>query len=171
MPDLHESEKNQMTSEGVRELEERLERLKTVERSQVAAEIKEARAYGDLSENAEYDAAKEKQAKIEGEIANLEKQLRNAVIVDEEGVDSQLINVGTYVKILDKETNEEEEYRIVSSAEADLARGKLSNESPVGASLLGKKAGATVKVEAPGGIVRYKVLEISKRPFGAAAGA
>lgn len=163
MPDITQSDKNQMTSEGVRELEERLERLKTVDRLAVAAEIKEARAYGDLSENAEYDAAKEKQAKIEGEIANLEKQLRNAVVVDE--IDSQLVNVGTYVKIQDKETGEEEEYRIVSSAEADLARGKLSNESPVGSSLLGKKAGATVKVDAPGGTIRYKILEISRQPF------
>ena len=168
MSDAVESAKNQMTSEGVRELEERLERLKTVDRPAVADEIKEARAYGDLSENAEYDAAKEKQAKIEGEISNLEKQLRNAVVVDEEGVDSQLVNVGTYVRILDKETGDEEEYRIVSSAEADLARGKLSNESPVGASLLGRKAGATVKVDAPGGVIRYKILEISKKPFDAA---
>lgn len=168
MSDMPMTEKNQMTSEGVRELEERLERLKTVDRLAVADEIKEARAYGDLSENAEYDAAKEKQAKIEGEIANLEKQLRNAVVVEESGGDAQVINVGTYVRIQDKETGDQEEYRIVSSAEADLARGKLSNESPVGSALLGKKAGSTVKVDAPGGVIRFKVLEISRKPFDAA---
>ena len=157
MPD-----KTVLTSQGVKELEERLEHLKTVERLEVAQEIKEARAYGDLSENAEYDAAKEKQAKIEGDIANLEKMLRNALVVDEEEVDVQRVNVGTYVKLLDKETSEEEEYQIVGTAEADLSKGKISNESPVGAALLGKKQGATVKVETPGGKIQYKILEIHR---------
>lgn len=157
MPD-----KTVLTSQGVRELEERLEHLKTVERLEVAQEIKEARAYGDLSENAEYDAAKEKQAKIEGDIANLEKMLRNAVIVAEEEVDVQRVNVGTFVKLLDKETNEEEEYQIVGTAEADLSKGKISNESPVGAALLGRKQGSTVKVETPGGKISYKILEIHR---------
>lgn len=164
MPD-----KTVLTSQGVKELEDRLERLKTVERQQVAQEIKEARAYGDLSENAEYDAAKEKQAKIEGDIANLEKMLRNAVVVDEDEVDVQKVNVGTYVKILDKETEDEEEYQIVGTAEADLSKGKISNESPVGAALLGKKQGATVKVDTPGGVIRYKILDISRVPYQQAA--
>lgn len=151
-----------LTNAGLQELEERLEYLKTVRRLEIAEEIKEARAFGDLSENAEYDEAKNEQARIEGEIANIEKMLRTAQVVDEEEIDLQKVNVGTYVKILDKELEEEEEYQIVGSAEADLSKGKLSNESPVGKALLGKKAGATVKVETPGGIIKYKILEIHR---------
>lgn len=151
-----------LTTKGVKELEERLEYLKTVRRQQIAEEIKEARAFGDLSENAEYDEAKNEQARIEGEIANLEKILRNAQIIDEEEVDLQTVSAGTYVLLLDKELEEEEHYQIVGSAEADLSKGKISNESPVGKALLGKKAGATVKVETPGGIVRYKILDIHR---------
>lgn len=151
-----------ITSSGVAELEEKLEYLKTVRRLEIAEEIKQARAFGDLSENAEYDEAKNEQARIETEIANLEKTLRNAQVVDEDEVDTQRVNVGTYVRLLDKEFEEEERYQIVGSAEADLSKGKISNESPVGKALLGKKTGATVKVETPGGIVRYKILEIHR---------
>ena len=151
-----------LTTKGVRELEERLEYLKTVRRLEIAEEIKQARAFGDLSENAEYDEAKNEQARIEGEIVTLEKMLRNASIVDEEEVDVQKVNVGAVVKVLDKDYNEEEEYQIVGSAEADLSKNKISNESPVGKALLGKKIGATVKVETPGGVVKYKILDIHR---------
>lgn len=151
-----------LTTKGVKELEERLEYLKTVRRLEIAEEIKQARAFGDLSENAEYDEAKNEQARIEGEIVTLEKMLRNASIVDEDEVDTQKVNVGAMVRVLDKDFNEEEEYQIVGSAEADLSKNKISNESPVGKALLGKKVGAVVKVETPGGIVKYKILDIHR---------
>lgn len=151
-----------LTHQGVKELEEKLEYLKTVRRLEIAEEIKTARAFGDLSENAEYDEAKNEQAKIEGEIVMLEKMLRNATVVDQDDVDVQRVNVGTTVKVLDKEYNEEIEYKIVGSAEADLSTNKISNESPVGRALLGKKVGNLVKVETPGGIVKLKILDIHK---------
>ena len=125
-----------LTHQGVKELEQKLEYLKTVRRLEIAEEIKTARAFGDLSENAEYDEAKNEQAKIEGEIVMLENMLRNATVVDQEDVDVQRVNVGTTVKGLDKEYNEEIEYKIVGSAEADLSTNKISNESPVGLSLI-----------------------------------
>ena len=125
-----------LTHQGVKELEQKLEYLKTVRRLEIAEEIKTARAFGDLSENAEYDEAKNEQAKIEGEIVMLENMLRNATVVDQEDVDVQRVNVGTTVKVLDKEYNEEIEYKIVGSAEADLSTNKISNESPVGLSLI-----------------------------------
>ena len=151
-----------LTHQGVKELEEKLEYLKTVRRLEIAEEIKTARAFGDLSENAEYDEAKNEQAKIEGEIVMLENMLRNATVVDQEDVDVQRVNVGTRVKVLDKEYDEEIEYKIVGSAEADLSTNKISNESPVGKALLGKKVGNLVKVETPGGIVRLKILDIHR---------
>lgn len=151
-----------LTTKGVKDLEERLEYLKTVRRLEIAEEIKQARTFGDLSENAEYDEAKNEQAWIEGEIIRLEKMLRNASIVDEEEVDTQKVNVGAIVRILDKEYNQEEEYQIVGSAEADLSKKKISNESPVGRALLGKKVGVTVKVETPGGVAEYKILDIHR---------
>ncbi|MBC5649427.1 transcription elongation factor GreA [Christensenella tenuis] len=151
-----------LTHQGVKELEEKLEYLKTVRRLEVAEEIKTARAFGDLSENAEYDEAKNEQAKIEGEIVMLENMLRNATVVDQEDVDVQRVNVGTTVKVLDKEYDEEIEYKIVGSAEADLSTNKISNESPVGRALLGKKVGNLVKVETPGGIVKLKILDIHR---------
>ena len=151
-----------LTHQGVKELEEKLEYLKTVRRLEIAEEIKTARAFGDLSENAEYDEAKNEQAKIEGEIVMLENMLRNATVVDQEDVDVQRVNVGTTVKVVDKEYDEEIEYKIVGSAEADLSTNKISNESPVGKALLGKKVGNLVKVETPGGIVRLKILDIHR---------
>ena len=151
-----------LTHQGVKELAEKLEYLKTVRRLEIAEEIKTARAFGDLSENAEYDEAKNEQAKIEGEIVMLENMLRNATVVDQEDVDVQRVNVGTTVKVLDKEYDEEIEYKIVGSAEADLSTNKISNESPVGKALLGKKVGNLVKVETPGGIVRLKILDIHR---------
>jgi len=151
-----------LTHQGVKELEEKLEYLKTVRRLEIAEEIKTARAFGDLSENAEYDEAKNEQAKIEGEIVMLEKMLRNATVVDQDDVDVQRVNVGTTVKVFDKEFDEEVEYMIVGSAEADMSQNKISNESPVGRALLGKKVGNTVKVETPRGIVRLKILDIHR---------
>ena len=151
-----------LTHQGVKELEQKLEYLKTVRRLEIAEEIKTARAFGDLSENAEYDEAKNEQAKIEGEIVMLENMLRNATVVDQEDVDVQRVTVGTTVKVLDKEYNEEIEYKIVGSAEADLSTNKISNESPVGRALLGKKVGNLVKVETPGGIVKLKILDIHR---------
>ena len=151
-----------LTTAGLKELEERLEYLKTVRRLEIAEEIKQARAFGDLSENAEYDEAKNEQARIEGEIANIEKMLRNAHVVDEEEVDVQKVNVGTFVKIKETKSGEEEHYQIVGSAEADISKGKISNESPVGKALLGRKVGATVKVDAPAGKISYKIVEIHR---------
>lgn len=151
-----------LTHQGVKELEEKLEYLKTVRRLEIAEEIKTARAFGDLSENAEYDEAKNEQAKIEGEIVMLEKMLRNATVVDQNDVDVQRVNVGTTVKVLDKEYDEEVEYMIVGSAEADVSTSKISNESPVGRALLGKKVGNVVKVDTPGGVVKLKILDIHR---------
>lgn len=151
-----------LTHKGLKELEEKLEYLKTVTRKEIAEQIKTARAFGDLSENAEYDEAKNEQAKIEGEIASLEAMLKNAVLVDEADVDLKTVNVGAVVKVLDVEFDEAVEYKIVGSAEADLSKGKISNESPVGKALIGAKIGEEVEVDAPGGAVIYKVLDIHK---------
>ena len=151
-----------LTHQGVKELEEKLEYLKTVRRLEIAEEIKTARAFGDLSENAEYDEAKNEQAKIEGEIVMLEKMLRNATVVDQDDVDVQRVNVGTTVKVYDKEFDEEVEYMIVGSAEANMSQNRISNGSPVGRALLGKKVGNTVKVETPGGTVKLKILDIHR---------
>ncbi len=151
-----------LTNKGLTDLEEKLDYLKTVKRQEVAEQIKVARAFGDISENAEYDEAKNEQARIEGEIATIEKMLRSAVVVDEDEVDTQRVNIGAKVRVLDKEFNEECEYHIVGSMESDVEQGKISNESPLGQALLGKKVGSTVKVEAPGGVLKFKVLDIHK---------
>ena len=157
-----EGKKNVLTYEGLKKYEEELENLKVVRRQEVAEKIKEARAQGDLSENAEYDAAKDEQRDIEARIEQLEKILKNAEVVDEEEVDLERINVGCRVKVLDVEENEECEYKIVGSTEADSLKGKISNESPVGKALIGAKVGDTVKVETAAGIFKYKVLSVEK---------
>ena len=149
-----------LTHEGVKEIEKKLEYLKAEKRMEVSEQLKVARAFGDLSENAEYDEAKNEQARVEMEIANLEKMLKNAVVVDEQNVDNSVVNVGTSVKVLDIELDEEEVYYIVGSAEADAANNKISNESPVGKALLGQKPGSVVTVETPGGPIDLKILEI-----------
>ncbi len=151
-----------LTHKGVRELEEKLEYLKTFKRKEIAEQIKIARAFGDISENAEYDEAKNEQAKIEGEIVSIENMLKNAVIVDEEEVDFRTVNVGTTVKLLDKEFKEEVEYQIVGSVEADVDRNKISNESPVGSALMGKKVGNIVKVDTPDGFIKFQILDIHR---------
>ena len=151
-----------LTLADKQKLEAELNELKTVKKAEVTRDIAEARAHGDLSENAEYDEAKNEQARIEGEITMLEAKLRNAVVVDDSDLDNSIINVGNKVKVLDVEFDEEEEFMIVGSAEADVNENKISNESPVGKTLLGKKVGDVIPVETPGGTVNYKVLEISK---------
>ena len=152
-----------LTKDGLQEKQEKLDFLKTVRRAQISEQIKEARAFGDLSENAEYDEAKNEQARVETEIAQLEKLLRNAVVVDDTDIDTSMVGIGTTVRILDMEYNEEEVYSIVGSAEADADRKRISNESPVGAALLGKKAGEVAEVTTPAGTFSLKILEISKQ--------
>ena len=157
-----EAKKNILTYEGLKKYEEELQDLKVVKRREVAQKIKEAREQGDLSENAEYDAAKDEQRDIEARIEELEKILKNAEVVDEDEVDLERINIGCKVKILDIEYNEELEYKIVGSTEANSLKGKISNESPVGKALMGTKVGDVITVETPAGAFQYKVLEIQK---------
>jgi len=157
MPD----KKTVLTYEGLKRLEEELQELKVVRRKDVANKIKEARAQGDLSENAEYDAAKEEQADIEARIALIEKMLRNAEVIDEDEIDRDSINIGSKVTVLDMEFNEEVDYLIVGSTEADPLGGRISNESPLGAALLSKKCGETITVEAPDGPLQYQILKIA----------
>ena len=149
-----------LTNKGLKELEEKLEYLKTVRRPEISEQIKIARGFGDLSENAEYDEAKNEQAKIEGEIAQIEAMLKSAVLVDETDIDLKAVSVGTTIKVLDIEFDEEVEYKIVGSAESNINEGKISNESPVGAALIGKKVGDIVDVEVPSGTIQLKVLDI-----------
>lgn len=157
-----EGKKNILTYEGLRKYEEELQELKVVKRQEVAQKIKEAREQGDLSENAEYDAAKDEQRDIEARIEELEKILKNAEVIDEDEVDLDKISIGCRVKILDMEYNEELEYKIVGSTEANSLKGKISNESPVGKALIGAKTGDVVEVETQAGALKYKVLEIQR---------
>lgn len=154
--------KNLLTYEGLKKLEDELQDLKVVKRKQIAEKIKEAREQGDLSENAEYDAAKDEQRDIEARIEQIEKILKNAEVVVEDEVDLDKISVGCKVKVLDVEFDEEEEFKIVGSSEANSLNGKISNESPVGKALIGAKAGDTVRVETQAGMIEYKVLEIQR---------
>ncbi len=157
-----EEKKTILTYEGLRALEDELETLKVVKRKEVAEKIKEAREQGDLSENAEYDAAKDEQRDIEARIDALEKILKNAEVVVEDEVDLNSINIGCIVFVYDKEFEEEVEFKIVGSTEANSLKGKISNESPVGKALLGKKVGDLVTVETQAGTVEYKVLKIDR---------
>ena len=147
---------------GLKQLEDELENLKVVKRKEVAEKIKEAREQGDLSENAEYDAAKDEQRDIEARIDELEKILKNVEVVDEDEVGTDVINVGCTVLVYDKEFEEEMEFKIVGSTEANSLQGKISNESPVGKALIGKTAGAVVAVETQAGIIEYEVLKITR---------
>ncbi|MCI1999057.1 MAG: transcription elongation factor GreA [Clostridia bacterium] len=151
-----------LTYEGLKKREEELEELKTVKRKEVAEKIKEARGQGDLSENAEYDAAKDEQAEIEARIATLEKMLKNAEVIDEEDVKGDVITIGSRVLVYDKDFEEETEYSIVGSAEADPMENLISNESPVGQGLLGHKVGETVQIEVPDGIIEFEIRAINK---------
>lgn len=157
-----EAKKNLLTREGLKKYEDELHDLKVIKRKEVAQKIKEAREQGDLSENAEYDAAKDEQRDIEARIEELEKILKNAEVVVEDEVDLDKINIGCQVKILDLEYDEELDYKIVGSTEANSLQGRISNESPLGRALIGSKVGDTVEVETQAGVIKYKVLEIQR---------
>lgn len=154
--------KNILTYQGLKKLEDELQDLKVVKRKDVAQKIKEAREQGDLSENAEYDAAKDEQRDIEARIEEIEKILKNAEVVVEEEVELDKISIGCTVHILDCEFDEELEYKIVGSTEANSLKGKISNESPVGKALIGCKTGDIVEVETQAGTLKYQVLEIQR---------
>ena len=151
-----------LTKEGVEKYEQRLEYLKTTGRTEIAEQIQIARSFGDLSENAEYDAAKLEQARMEYEIVEIEAMLRNVVIIDEENINTEVVNVGNTIKVLNKALNKEMTFQIVGSAEANPRENRISNESPVGAGLLGHKLGEVVSVATPAGISEFEILEISK---------
>ena len=159
---MSEAKKYVMTYEGVKKLEEELEYLKTVKRKEITEKIKVALGYGDLSENSEYDEAKNDQAFTEGRIIQLENMLKNAVVVDENEIPKDKVSVGSIVKVMDYEFDEEVEYTIVGSAEADPMNFKISNESPVGSALIGKKVGDVVEVAVPSGVSKFEVLEIRR---------
>ena len=157
-----EEKKNLLTYAGLKALEEELHDLKVIKRKEVADKIKETREQGDLSENAEYDAAKDEQRDIEARIEQIEKILKNAEVVVEEEVDLDKISVGCQVKVLDEEYEEEMELKIVGSSEANSLKGKISNESPVGRALLGHSVGDEIIVETQAGEMKYKVLGIQR---------
>lgn len=157
-----ETKKRLLTYEGLKQLEDELHELKVVRRKEVAQKIKEAREQGDLSENAEYDAAKDEQRDIEARIEEIEKILKNAEVVVEDDVDFDKINIGCTVKVFDFEYDEEDEFKIVGSTEANSLKGRISNESPVGSALIGHKAGDTVDIETLNGVIQMKVLEIHR---------
>lgn len=151
-----------LTQEGYNKLEEELNYLKTVKRTEIAERIKVARAFGDLSENAEYDEAKTAQSENEQNIADLEIKIRHAKVIDSAEIDTKTVQIGNLVKLHDEEFDEEVDYTIVGSAEVNLAENKISNESPIGKALLGRKKGDIVDVEAPAGIIKFKILAIKK---------
>ena len=151
-----------LTKEGYEKLEQELDQLKTTKRAEIADRIKVALGFGDLSENSEYDEAKNAQAENETKIAELENKLRYAKIIDESEIDTKTVQVGNTVKLLDIEFNEEVSYTLVGSTEVDLAQNKISNESPIGSAILGAKKNQIVEVQAPAGVVQYKVLSITK---------
>ena len=151
-----------LTQEGYQKLEDELEILKTVRRREVADRIKVAISFGDISENAEYDEAKNEQAQVEVRIIKLESMIRRAVIIDESKIDSNVVTIGSIVKVNDMDFEEEVEYTIVGSAEADPYEGKISNESPVGKALLGRTIGDIVDVQVPDGVAKFEILEIRR---------
>lgn len=151
-----------ITDDGLKKLQDELENLKTHGRADIAEKIKIARGYGDLSENSEYDEAKNEQAKIEARIVEIEAMLKNVEIIEDIKGKAKTVVIGVKVKVLDEEYDEECEYRVVGSTEADPREGKISDESPVGKALLGKKIGDEVIVEAPSGEFKLKIIEISK---------
>lgn len=150
-----------LTKEGLEKLQDELKNLKTVRRKEVADRIKQAIDFGDISENSEYDDAKNEQAFIEGRISKLEHMLHNVTVIDDSGNDADSIAVGSRVTVLDVELNEEEVYRIVGTVEADPMKNMISNESPLGVALLGRIAGDTIEVQAPIGMITYKVTAVN----------
>jgi transcription elongation factor GreA len=159
---MSEPKKHVMTYEGIRKLEEELEFLKTVKRKDITEKIKVALGYGDLSENSEYDEAKNEQAFVEGRIIQLENMLRNASVIDENEIEKDVVSIGSIVKVKDHVFDEEVEFYIVGSAEVDPMENKISDESPVGSALVGKKAGAIIEVTVPDGIAKYEVLDVRR---------
>lgn len=159
---MSEVERNEITAEGLKALKDRLEYLKTTGRAQISELIATARSFGDLSENAEYDAAKDQQAKMEGEIVELEAAIRTAVVVSDEEITNEKVNVGTTVRVLDQDEDFEDEYRIVGPHEADPMNNAISIDSPVGAALIGKRKGDELTIEIPGGLSHMKVLSIER---------
>ena len=151
-----------LTQEGFDNLEKELNYLRTEKRAEIADRIKVALGFGDLSENSEYDEAKNAQAENEMRIAELENKVRYAKIIDEKDIDTETVQIGNIVKVLDMEFDEKIEYTIVGSTEVDLAENKISNESPLGKALLGAKKNNVVEVEAPAGVMKYKILSIKK---------
>ncbi len=151
-----------VTEEGYRMYQEKLEHLRTVVRTQIAERIRQAKEFGDISENAEYETAKSDQAFVEGEIIQLENLLRRAKIIDKSEVQTTEVGLGSVVELKDANGNDKWEFTLVGSNEADPVRGKLSNESPVGVVIMGKKKGETIEVKAPGGLLKYKIISIKK---------
>ena len=159
---MEENKEVLLTQEGFDKLEQELENLKTVKRVEIAERIKIALGFGDLSENSEYDEAKNAQAENETKIAELENKIRYAKIINESEIDTKTVQVGNTVKLLDLEFDEEVCYTIVGSTEVDIAQNKISNESPIGSAILGAKKDQVVEVQAPAGVMQYKVLSITK---------
>ena len=159
---MSEVKRNEITAEGLKALKDRLEYLKTTGRAQISELIATARSFGDLSENAEYEAAKDQQAKMEGEIVELEAAIRTAVVVSDEEITNEKVNVGTTVRVLDQDEDFEDEYRIVGPHEADPMNNAISIDSPVGAALIGKRKGDELTIEIPGGLSHLKVLSIER---------
>lgn len=151
-----------LTYEGLKKLEEELEYLKGIKRREVAERIKQALSFGDISENSEYDEAKNEQAQVEGRIIQLETMLKHARLIDEDDVNTDVVSLGSKVKLHDMEFDEEIQYHIVGSTEADPSKFKISNESPVGSALIGNKKGSIVEVNVPDGVIKFKILEIRK---------
>ncbi|MBQ9377421.1 MAG: transcription elongation factor GreA [Schwartzia sp.] len=149
-----------LTKDGLKKLQDELENLKSVRRIEVAERIKQAREFGDISENSEYDDAKNEQAFIEGRIQELEQKLRNVEVISEEKKSKNIVTMGCKVVVRDLEFDEDMEYTLVGTAEADPEAMRISNESPVGAAILGKKVGTTVEVQAPIGVIKYKIMKI-----------
>jgi transcription elongation factor GreA len=164
MTNQHEhSNRTVVSLEGMKKLEEKLQYLSTIRRAEVAEMIAVARGFGDLSENAEYDEAKNEQSRLEAEIIDLENTIRTALVIDDSDVSTDRVNIGTTVTVYDEAFKEETEYTIVGARESDPMNNRISNESPMGAALLGKKKGQTVKVSAPGGTISLKIKDIQHR--------
>jgi transcription elongation factor GreA len=149
-----------LTAEGLKKIEQKLDHLKSVRRREVAERIKQAIEFGDISENSEYEDAKNEQAFIEGEILTLEKMLRNAKLIDEDEISADVVTIGSTVKLKDLEIGDMLEYTIVGSAEADPTESRISNESPVGEAILGRKVGSIVEVNVPAGTLKYEIMDI-----------
>jgi transcription elongation factor GreA len=163
MPDKDLEKEILLTAEGLKKLEEKLEYYKTFHRKEVADRIRQAKEFGDISENAEYEDAKMEQAFVEAEIINLERMIRKAKLIDESEIHTDIVSVGSTVKLKHADSNESESYTIVGSAESDPSNHRISNESPVGKALLGKHKGEQVEAKTPAGKIKYKILEISKK--------